>query len=170
MFYHITAQNNGKLHAALDKRRACSWLVPAISPRYFQHQTCTAAEQFSSFPGHKKNHQNRNAPFKFRARCERPVKTPSLESATSGWLHSLSSKVPHSFSLCSTFMLVWAITLLTVPQTSCSNAPYVQKTVRLSKLVIELGHGRTCFRRNTIDEKVYPDEQKEAKDNGLQHQ
>jgi hypothetical protein len=67
-------------------------------------------------------------------------------------------------------MLVWAITLLTVPQTSCSNAPYVQKTVRLSKLVIELGHGRTCFRRNTIDEKVYPDEQKEAKDNGLQHQ
>ena len=41
MFYH-TAQNHEKPRGS--KRRACSRLVPAISPRYFQHQTCTARD------------------------------------------------------------------------------------------------------------------------------
>ncbi len=35
--------------------------------------------------------------------------------------------------------------------------PYVQKAVGFSKLVIELGHRRTCLRSNTINKKVYPD-------------
>ena len=126
MSYHITAQQGKTTRVRARDARAhgCQRSAQGI----FSTKPAQLLNHFQLSWAPKKDPQNCSTPLKLRGRCEWPLKTGfSFPWERNIWVASLSSKMPLSFSLFSTVMLVWCITLLTVPQTSCSNAPYVQK-------------------------------------------